>query len=351
MGNDAIMGRHSFTGVAKPREEAALSFKVSGTLTKVYVNLGQQVKKGQALAQIDPTDYKVALDQSLASVENAKAQIESALAQLENAKANFIASESNYKRFEKLYETNSIALSDFEQAKSNYLSAQANYKASQTQVEAARASSRSTQSSATSASNQVNYTTMKAPFDGVITLIAAEENEVVGQGSPVLFINSASQPDVEVGIPENVISEITTGQSVGVQFNSLHDVSFNGKVHEVGYSLSGSTYPVNIRLEDSDDRIRPGMPASATFHFNDHHSNANSMIVPSSAVGEDGKGNYVYKLTEHKNGFICQKTHVEVGDLSSSGFEVSKGLKTGDRVASAGLNVLRDSMPVKLFDF
>ncbi len=345
----AIKGEHTYTGLAKAQEEASLSFKVGGTINKIAVKVGDRVRKGQILASLDATDYQVSYTQSLANVQSSKAQIESAQAQMESAKANYITAQSNYRRFEKLYENNSISLSDFEQAKSSYQGAEASYKAAQTQVEAAKAGKKSSDSMAKSASNQVSYTIITAPFAGIITRINVEPNEVVGQGNPVIEINSVGNPDVEIGVPENAIAEIKNGQKVMVLFNSLHHQNFNGVVHEIGYSSAGTTYPVTIRLTDGDDRIRPGMPASATFSFMDHHSVESALLVPPSAVGEDGKGNFVYVIQNAGDNFICKKQMVQVGKLSDAGFEVLSGLKNGDKVASAGLNVLSDGMQVSLY--
>lgn len=344
-----LEGQHIYTGLAKAQERANLSFKVGGTINNIAVKVGDRVRRGQVLATLDATDYQVNYTQSLAGVESSKAQIESAQAQLESAKANYITSESNYKRFEKLYETNSISISDFEQAKASYQGAEASYKAAQTQVEAAKAGQKSSESVAKSASNQVSYTKITAPFAGIITRINVEPNELAGQGSPVMEINSLGNPDIEIGVPENTISEIKNGQKVIVAFNSLHHQTFNGIVHEIGYSSAGSTYPVTIRLKDSDQRIRPGMPASATFSFNDHHSSKSALLVPPSAVGEDGKGNFVYLIQGDNNNYVCKKQNVQVGKLTDAGFEVVSGLKNGDMVASAGLNVLREGMQVSLY--
>lgn len=349
VGKNNATGFHSFTGLAKAQQEASLSFKVGGTINSIAVKVGDRVSKGQTLATVDATDYQINYNQTVANVHSSKAQIENAQAQLESAKSNFLTSQSNYNRFEKLYETNSISLSDFEQAKSSYLGAEASYKAAKTQVEAALAANESSETMVLSASNQINYTRMKAPFAGVITTINVEPNELVNQGSPILEINSLSNPDVEIGVPENAIAEIKANQEVTVSFNSLHDHSFKGKVHEIGYSSAGSTYPVTIRLLDDDDRIRPGMPANATFSFLDHHSSPSSLLVPPSAVGEDSKDNFVYLIESKDGSYFCKKKTIQIGQLKDAGFEILSGLNNGDLVASAGLNVLRDGMQVSLY--
>jgi len=348
--NQNITGQHTYTGLAKAEKEASLSFRVGGTISSIKVKVGDKVRKGQSLASLDATDYQVNYTQSLASVESSKAQIESAQAQLESARASYITAKSNYTRFENLYETKSISLSDFEQAKSSYAAAEASYKAAQTQVTAAEAGKQSSESIARSASNQVSYTRIVAPFSGIITRINAEPNELVGQGNPIFELNSLGNPNIEIGVPENVISEIKNGQPVSISFNSLSDQQFMGSVNEIGYSSSGSTYPVTIRLSDTDDRIRPGMPASATFSFSNDRSSSSAIIVPSSSVGKDKDGNFVYVIENSNESYICKKKVVTVGRLSDGGFEIKTGLSEGVMIASAGLNILRDGMEVSLYN-
>ncbi len=145
VGSTNIIGEHSYTGLAKAQRMAHLSFKVSGIFDNIYVKVGDLVRRDHVLAKLDDTDYQVNYDLSLASIHSSNAQIENARAQLESAKANLINAESNYQRYEKLYETNSISLSDFEQAKSAYLSGDESYKASLSQIEAAKASSESSE--------------------------------------------------------------------------------------------------------------------------------------------------------------------------------------------------------------
>ncbi len=349
VGEQQLIGHQDYTGLAKAHKEASLSFKVGGTINSVHVKVGDRVSKGQVLVALDATDYNVNYSQSLANIRSTQAQIESAQAQMESAKANYNSALSNYKRFEKLYETNSISLSDFERAKSSYLGAQASYKAAQTQIEAAKAAKKSSESVSQSASNQVSYTKLRAPFSGVISAIHYEPNELVGQGAPVLELYSEGKPDVEIGVPETVINRIGQNQKVKIHFNSISK-EFEGHVYEIGYSLSGSTYPVTVRLVESDERIRPGMPAGARFEFVESDDEKKSILVPPSAIGQDGKGNFVYVIEKSGEGYRCVKKIVTIGKLTDSGFEILSGVKHGELIASAGLNVLRNDMSVSLYN-
>jgi RND family efflux transporter MFP subunit len=328
---------YTFSGVAQSDREANLSFRVAGTVRSMHVKLGERVRKGQLIATIDPSDYTIQADQASASEKGAEANLKSAETQL-------IIAKSNYERIEKLYENNSVPLTEFEQAKSNYEQAQSNFEAAQTQVTSAN---KQTQS----AKNQVAYTRLKAPFNGVITSLIVEANELVGSGSPVAVLSSEKQPEVNVGIPENLISKIKKDQPVTVHFSVLEGEPFKGHVHEVSYAAGSSpTYPAIIRIDNPSDEIRPGMAAAVTFGLGES-GDKSLLLSPVQAIGEDAKGNFTFVLQQgDSTSYVVKRRTVEIGELLPEGFEIKNGLEEGELVATAGLRSLLDGMKVRLMD-
>ncbi len=327
----------TFSGIAQSSKETKLSFKVAGTISHIGVKVGDQIRRGQLIARIDQTDYSVQLQQSVANKKSVDAQIQSARSQLTN-------SSSTYERIEKLYENNSVSISEFEQAKSALQSAQAAYDAA---VAQANASAKQVEA----AQNQVQYSTLTAPYEGIITSLQVEENEIVGAGAPIATISALGDPEISVGMPEIYISKVSRDQEVKVQFSSISNKTFDGYVYEVGFSsLGGSTYPVTIRITKPTVEIRPGMPADVHFTFANDSEMGESLIAPVAAVGEDGDGHFVYTLINQGEFYRAKRTSVEIGDLSPAGFEVKSGLTAGDLVAVAGLDMLLDEMQVKLLE-
>ncbi len=334
MSGDALNER--FSGTAQSSKESKLSFKVSGTIKRLNVNVGDVVRKEQVVARIDQTDYSIQYQQSVASLKGVETQIKSAETQMINSKAT-------YQRIEKLYENNSVSLSEFEQAKSSYELAQASYDAALAQ---AKASERQVES----AQNQVRYSTLKAPFSGVVTAVMVEENELVGAGTPVAMISAVSEPEISVGIPEVFISKVKKNQAVDIVFSSMPVQAFSGKVYEVGFSTQGgSTYPVTVRIDKPTKDIRPGMAAEVRFDFGLGNVEQ-KMVVPVAAVGEDSNGNFVFSLQKSGDNYAAQKKTIQVGELSPAGFEVKSGLQNGELVATAGLSTLLDGMTVRLME-
>lgn len=355
---------HTFSGVAQAKEEANLSFRVAGTVDRIFVKVGDRVKRGQVIASVDPADYAVQLEQAKAQVqssraneESSKTQIENAKSQIQSAKANYLSAKSGYDRIEKLYENNSVSLSQYEQAKANYEaaeatlnSAKAGLKTAQSQFDASRSQTTATQKSAQSARNQVAYTRITAPFNGVISNQQVEQNELVGSGTPIVTLSSEGKPEIQVGVPEILISKIEQGMETQIRFSILPDKSFKGKVVEVGYaSLNGSTYPVTVDLIDDNEVIRPGMPAEVTFDIDVPVDLQNTITVPAGAVGEDNTGRYVLVLEkENESTALVKKQYITIGALHKEGFTVKEGLNDNMTIATAGLNTLQEGDKVRI---
>jgi RND family efflux transporter MFP subunit len=344
---------YTFSGTAQANNETNLSFRVSGTLRTVQVKLGDRVKKGQIIATIDPSDYNISLDQAIAKEKGAEAGLISAETQIKSAESQLIASKSNYQRIENLYENNSVPLSEYEQAKANFEAASSQYEATKAQYEASSTEVTASEKQKESARNQVNYTRLEAPFDGVISEVNVEENETVASGNPVAIISTEAEPQVNLGVPEVFINKIFKGQEVKIQFSVLSGKSFNGIVDEVSFAAGSSpTYPVNVRIIKPSDEIRPGMAANVTFDFSSKKSKSvERLIAPVKAVGEGNDGNFVFVLEANNDGiYIAKKRNIKIGDLLSTGFEITDGLEEGELVATAGLKSLLDGMKIKLID-
>ncbi len=327
----------SFTGIAQSEKEAKLSFRVAGTVRSLNVKLGDRVRQGQVIATIDPADYSIQADQAVASQKGAEANLKSSENQL-------IIARSNYQRIEKLYENNSVPLSEFEQAKSNFETAQSQYEAALTQVTSAQKQSQS-------ARNQVKYTQLIAPFSGIISSVMIEANEIVGSGTPVAILSAITKPEVNVGIPENLITQIKKGQEVDIRFSVLPDATYQGTVQEVSYAAGNSpTYPIIIGIDNPNETIRPGMAATVSFDLGAKDA-SNALVCPVKAVGSDAKGNFAFLLEQSGDGiYKVNKQSIEVGDLLANGFLVKAGLEEGDLVATAGLKSLLNGMEVKLIE-
>jgi RND family efflux transporter MFP subunit len=310
-----------FTGTAKTGIESKLSFKVGGTVENVNIKVGDYVKKGQVLVELDETDYKVLLTEAEARLRQAESQA--------------LNSKNNYERVKTLYESNSVSKSDLDGARAQYESAVANVEGMKSALEYAQL--------------RLDYTSLRAPVNGSIAVCNTEINENVQPGQVVAILIVGNSMEIELGIPENTINRINSGMAVKIDFPSVNN-TFKGIVSEVSPSidLNSSTYTISIKVLNPTVDVKSGMAANVTFNFDGNTSNE-VLIVPISAVGEDSDGRFVF-LVEPGNENIAtiRKQHIQIGELTSEGFEVISGLSLNQKVATAGLQSLLNGQKVRI---
>ncbi len=312
----------TFSGVAQAGLESRLSFKVGGTITELGVKVGDQVKAGQTIARLDNSDFQLGVQQTQASLESARAQERNA--------------RSNYERVRQLYENNNASRTDLDAARAGFESASAQVKALSKQLQLARL--------------QLEYCNLKVPVDGAIASVDVEVNENISAGRTIVQLSSGANIEVEVAIPEILISKVREGQPVTVNFDAIPGTNFSAKVTEVGVSATGfaTTYPATVLLESSENEIRPGMAAEVAFQFSTE-GERERLVVPSVAVGEDRNGRFVFTVeTSDEDGVGTVKRRlVVIGDFTEDGIEIFEGLADGSHVITAGMSKLSDGMRVQ----
>lgn len=316
--------KQTFSGVTEAGLDAQLSFRVNGTIAKRIVKLGEKVTPGQTLAELDATDYRVALQQAQAS--------------LQQAQANQRNQKANYERVIDLYENNNASKSDLDAARAGAESAEAAAAVSRKQLESAQL--------------QLSYTQIKSPQACSIAAVLADTNETVAAGQGVLRINCGRCTKVRVSMPEQFIQLIKTGTDVQVSASANPNKSYAAIVSEVGVAAaSGGTFPVEVLMQGDCPDLRAGMTANVQFDFSQQLTGEASLFVPYLSVGEDENGNYVFVLVAVENGiYRAEKRQVKVGEPAQNGLQIVEGLNEGDLIATAGVRRLLDGMEVKLLE-
>ena len=317
--------RRTFSGTARAGQETQLSFRVSGRVERVPVRVGQQVRRGDLVAGLERRDFELQVQQSKAN-----------LAQVEANRRN---AEANLERVRGLWENDNTSQTEMDSARA--------------QAEAAIAQVDSSQRALEVAERQLSYTRLFAPLSGAIASVDVEANENVSAGQIIALLASEGQVEVEVAMPEVLISGITTGMEVGVGFDAAPGETFTAQVTEVGVAATrGATFPVTVQLERVDSRIRSGMAADVEFEFSGA-AGVSGIYLPAHAVGEDRQGRFVLVLeraTDGQTGTVRRRP-VTVGDLSGGGeLHVISGVEAGERIITAGVRRLIDGQQVKLLD-
>ncbi|WP_299228990.1 efflux RND transporter periplasmic adaptor subunit [uncultured Psychroserpens sp.] len=311
-----------FSGTAQTEKIINLSFRSSGIVTKLDMKLGQKVKKGDLLGTLDNVSARLNYESSIESKNSSESQMNTAKLALN--------------RMRTLYEKGSASLSDYESAKNSYRTAVASFESAKRSVAIQQ--------------DQIQFGYLYAPEDGVIASVSAEVDENVSPGQTVGVLNAGTAIEIALGLPESVINAVKKDMKVKVSFTAIADQTFNAIITEVAPALDAntSTYPITVMVTDSDERIKSGMAANVLFEFVDEDLSKNVIVVPASAVGEDGKGRFVFLVEGEGDTAKVKKQGVTIGDLTSQGFEVTEGLKVGQKIATAGLQTLLDGQEVKL---
>lgn len=319
------VGNKRFPGVAKATQEAELSFRVPGSLQRMPVSIGQEVKVGDVLAALDQRDFELRVD-------NAKASLANAGAQLKNAKIE-------YDRVLSIQQTDAGAVSQslVDVRGAAFDSAKANYDSSVTSLKAA--------------GDQLSYATLKAPFDGIIVQRYSENFQDVAANNPVFRLVDMSKIEMDISIPENLISKLPDVRNSRVVFDAFPDTVIPAKIKEISHEASQATRTYNIRLimqPPAGINILPGMSGSATGDVISPNKTGTVVVVPLSAVfgSHDSKITYVWKYNPDVQ--AVNKVAVEKGELTNQGLVITKGIDTGDWIITAGINYLTEGQKVRL---
>jgi len=318
-GSDQV---RTFSGTAKAGLEAKLSFKVSGTLQRLLVKVGDKVRQGQVMAALDAQDYDLQVQRAEAARARANASARSASA--------------DYSRVRALYENRNASRNDLDQARAAAESSRAEVASSTKDVEIARL--------------QLGYTRLSAPAACYVASVPVEVNENVQAGKIVMEVVCGSRLEVEVGIPEVFIARVKKGSAVTATFDAIPGLQFPSIVTKVGVASGrmGTTFPVTVQLQQRVPGFRSGLAAEVTFRFVDRKGEAR-ILVPSVAVGEDREGRYVYVLEDVNEGIgRVTRRPVVIGELHAEGMEIIDGLADGTRIITAGVRRIHEGQQVRL---
>lgn len=312
--NRTIIETVNASGKVYPEIEVKVSPDISGEIIELNVQEGDSVRKGQVLARIYADIYTSQRDQASAMVNQQLAGVQNMEAQLTGLDAARAQAKATYDRQKLLLDQKVISRSEFETAESAYLSSQANYNAAIQNIRSSQASVESARAGLERADKDLARTTLTAPMDGVVSLLAVKKGErVVGTaqmaGTEMMRIADMNAIEIQVDVSENDIPKVNIGDTAIVEVDAYNNRKFKGYVTQIKSNISTATatsltadvtnYKVHIRMEKSSysDLIdparpgkfpfRPGMSASAAIQTN---RTDGVLAVPINAVTTRQKG-------------------------------------------------------------
>lgn len=300
----ASNGSNSFvtaSGKIEATNSANLSTRMMGYVNKVYVKVGQNVRKGQLLVSINNADLQAK-----------RAQVNAGITE---ATAAFNNAQKDYDRFKNLFADNSASQKELDDMTAHYEMAKARLE------------------SAIQMKNEVNaqfaYANITAPFNGIVTNKFIEEGDMANPGMPLIAMETPGKFEVAAMVPENEIFQIKTGSKVDVLVKSLNK-TLNGKVTEVSTSAknTGGQYLVKVELEKTEANILSGMFTTIQFPVERNQDSEAMVLIPQSAIVKNGSLKGVYTVSNQNRALL---RWLRLGKTHGDKVEVLSGLNTDEQ--------------------
>jgi RND family efflux transporter MFP subunit len=335
----------TIAGEFKPFQEVDIHAKVAGYIRVIRVDVGDRVKEGQVLAELEIPELSAQLAGTDAMVRRAQEEIRRAKSDVERAQSAHSAAHSGYIRLKQAADSRSGLVAqqevDDSQAKdleseAQVASAQAEASGAQQQLEVAQANQK--QYGALS-----NYSHIIAPFAGVITKRFADTGALIQAGTssntqamPVVRLAQTSKLRLVLPIPESVSGQIQLRQSVKVRVQALNQ-DIEGKVSRFADSLDRQTRTMEteIDFENSNGELIPGMYAEAVLSLREKKD---VLTVPIEAVSRDGNEGTAL-LVNSRN--TIEERRLKLGVESGTRIEVISGLSEHDRIVIGSRSLFR----------
>jgi RND family efflux transporter MFP subunit len=310
------------------RYSNAMSFRVAGKLIERNVRLGDSVRKGQVIARLDPVD--------------AEKQEVSAQAALDAADHRLVFAKQQLERDQAQSAQNLIAANQLEQTQDAYAAALAGRAQSAAQQVVAR--------------NALQYTTLVADHDGLITSENADTGQVVSAGQAIYGLAWSGDIDVNLDAAAGDLSRIAVGQTAQVTFPALPGHAFEARVRELSPAADpqSRTYRVKLTLTQPGTAVRLGMTGDATLAPSTpgNTADAPAFKVPATAIFHRGRDPAVWVIRPGDS--TLELRPVTVGSYGESAVLVTGGLKDNENIVLAGVHTVyagQQVTPVKpLFD-
>jgi HlyD family secretion protein len=340
------------TGKITPITKVEIKSKASGIVEKLYVDTGDHVKQGQVLAELDRVEIQ-------AQVNSSKAQLLSSQANLKSAEADEIRAKVDaqgvdiptlqraYERAQEMSKDGVVSQATLDDAQRGYIMAvnkrdvaRAQLTVNKAKVSQAEAEVEKDEASLKQFQEQLSYTTITAPIDGVVLSRDVEVGDavssilVLGSGATlVMTLGDTSEVYVKGKVDESDIGKVYLGQPARIRVETFKDKTFTGhvtKISPMGVEKDNvTTFEVRVSINNPGGELKAEMTANAEIILDEHH---NVLMIPEGAImyDKDKKASVDIPVPSAKDGM--KKIAVNIGISNGVKTEVLSGLKEGDQV-------------------
>jgi HlyD family secretion protein len=340
------------TGKIQPITKVEVKSKASGIVEKLYVDINNKVHKGQPLAQLDQQEIVAQVDAQRAQLAAAEANVATFEANIEQDKVNAAAPDlpmykATLDRNQKMQKDGIVSRQALDDANRDYLAALTRRDAAKAQIgvdtaklKQAKAQVQQSRASLKQLEEQLAYTTIVAPMDGVILSRDVEMGDAVSSilvlGSTATLVmteGDVNQVYVQGKVDEADIAHVYMNQPARIKVESFRDRVFKGKVTKIaplGVEKDNvTTFEVRVSIDNPGGELKANMTANAEIMLDEHKG---VLMVPENAVSYDGQKNAFVQIPDKNQKEGMRKVPVTIGLSNGSTTEITKGLKEGDQV-------------------
>ena len=319
-----------YPSVLQPASLTVLAFELSGKISELSLSVGQSVKAGDVLAQLETTSLNL--------------DVESAVAGLEQAKASNVNAEKDFSRKSELQKEGVVSKAELDQSRAN--------------VEVSRSQLVQAQSKLESAQTNLGKTQILAPYDGIINSVEVDPFATVSPGAPIASLYSSAAFEASFSVSFEVVSQLIDGKPVTITLADRSEVQLAGVISELGSRADTvSSFPVVITLREMVPELKAGMAVSISMEFEVVNGGGFALPFQELALKQEFEpgAQHIKKTPVKQSVYVfdsetstVQERDVLVAGVRGNSVIVVSGLSAGERVASAGVSFLRDGQKVKL---
>ncbi len=363
-----------FSGQVEAAKRVELAFQVPGLLVNFPAREGQKVAKGDLIGHLRQDEFQSRVKTLQGQLDRARASLAALRAgerpeeqmrreaQVRQAAARMANARAELNRVTPLLDRRAIARSDFEVIETNYQVAVEDYNAAvqllekgttgrEEDIMGQEAEVRSLEGRLVEANIQLEDSTLRAPYDGVIAQRFVEQGQNVRAKEPVVRFQDIEEVEIVVDVPESVMAadiRLADILELVAEINGAPGVRFPVEIREVAQVADPTTQTFKVRTAmrvPDGIRVLPGMTATVTTTYRRARVLGNQIFVPVSAVVKqpDGK-QIVWSIAPN---FVASARAVKLGEPSGGQIQILEGLQPGDRIATAGASQIREGMQVR----
>ena len=345
-----IADRLALTGSITPYEQVTVYAKVSGYLKSLAVDMGDGVRQGQLLAEIDVPEMMAALEEKRAALLKAQAAVEQARASVEQSRAALEFQEVSYKRLQAIHDKDPDVMprQEVDQARSGFAAARAKVKTDEAQVKVAEAAVAAARTEIETLNTLAQYARIVAPLSGVVSQRFVDPGALVQaastsrtQAAPIVSIARLDKLRVVADVPEPSVRFVKAGSPATLQV--YPGESFPARVARAGTVLDPASRTMRIELDVANpgQRLRPGMTVKVLLEL---QKIDNALTVPVAAIRAQGLNRVVFVV----EGETAKQRVVKTGLEFPEWIQVVEGLKGEEEVVVATAGTLADGASVRV---